>query len=228
MKKKEQFLSLVTTHIKVVFYRFVEFLRVTVRYYPIGRFLVTDVLLALQYLFQNPYRISKQFMLMQGANNPYSYGETPLTTLDLITRECRLLAKDIVIELGCGTGRTVFWLSSFTGCETIGIDCLPLFIQKAERVKKLMGLTKVNFRQEDFLKSDLRSATVIYLYGTTLEDETIHQLIKKFSSLKKGAKVITISYPLTDYSNPSFFKVEKKFQGSFPWGKADIYLNIRQ
>lgn len=227
-RPSHQLVILFYVHLKVAFYRCIELIRVIFRYYRIKSFLVADCLLAALYLFKSPYRVAKQFLLRQGALDPYAYGETPLTTLDHIVRECRLLAKDVVIELGCGNGRTVFWLACAVGCETIGIDFLPIFIQKAERVKKLARIHNINFKEEDFLTSDLRNATAIYLYGTTLDDDTIKCLVKRFSTLRKGTKVISVSYPLNDYADPSFFRVEKCFQATFPWGVADVYLNIRQ
>ena len=206
--------------------RLIESVRVVFRYYRNLRFVWLDCLLASQYLLKSPYRISKQFLKKRGESNIYAYGQTPLSTLDRIAKECRLLSKDVVYDFGCGTGRTTLWLTTFVRCRAIGIDFLPAFIKKAQKVQQVGKAHRVDFRAEDFLETDLKDATAIYLYGTCLEDEMIHKLIQRFMSLPRGTKVITVTYPLTDYSDE--FSVAKQFKGRFPWGKTNIYLNTRK
>lgn len=205
----------------------VEWLRVIFHYYRRLFFLYLDILLAAHYVFSNPHKVSKTFLKAKGEKNLYGYGETPLTTLDKICRQCRILSKDTIIELGCGSGRTLFWLHSFIKCRVIGVDFLPLFIKRAQRIVKWAKLDHIDFRNEDMLHTDLTHASVIYLYGTCLEDEVIEKLLKKFQTLPVATKVITVSYPLTDYCEGRLFRVEKSFMGNFPWGKAEIFLNIR-
>lgn len=204
-------MNLFWTHLRVFFYMCVENTKVAFRYYRKGRFFLTDRLIVSHFVWRNPYKIAK------------GYGITPLTTLDHIACECRLLSKDIVYDLGCGTGRTVFWLASFIGCQAIGIDRVDTFIDHASKVKNTLHVHNAAFLKEDFLKADLSQATAIYLYGTTLDETAIQALIQRFLTLKPGTKIITVSYPLTDYSDQ--FEVKKQFKGSFPWGMADIYLN---
>ncbi len=214
--------------LKTTCFRVYEWLRVAARYYTRDpRFLRIDLLLAAQYLVKSPHRISKAFLTQQRAENVYQFGETPLTTLDQIARACRILSDDVVYELVCGSARTCFWLRTFVQCRVIGIDYLPAFIQKARQVKKRARLHHIDFLQTDMLAVDLSPATVIYLYGTCLEDPVIEQLIECFTTLRSGTRVITVSYPLTDYCQGTRFKLAKSFPARFPWGIADIYLNIR-
>ena len=74
------------------------------------------------------------------------------------------------------------------------------------------------------LKSDLTKASVIYLYGTCLKDEAISTLLFSFKELKKGTKVVTVSYPLSDYTDA--FVLKKKFIASYPWGKTEVFIQI--
>lgn len=186
-----------------------------------------DLLLGAQYFFKSPHRISKTFLAKRGESNIYQFGETPLTTLDLIARNCRVLSHDVVYELGCGSGRTCFWLRSFVGCCAIGIDYLPSFIQKACSVKNKVHLSQIDFIHADMLTIDLSQATVIYLYGTCLEDSLIEKLIERFRFLRPATRVITVSYPLTEYCMGTLFKVTQTFPARFPWGTATVYLNER-
>jgi len=69
----------------------------------------------------------------------------------------------------------------------------------------------------------LPKASVIYLYGTCLQDAEIDHIIRKLEAFSQGTKVITISYPLVDYDTNAFH-MEKTFSVSFPWGETSAYL----
>lgn len=203
--------------IAIFFRKLWESYRVAWRYWRSPRFLLLDLNLGFRYVLRSSFGVSKR------APKPCVYGETPLTTLDRIARECRLLSKDVVYELGCGTGRTCFWLASFVKCHTVGIDFNAHFIDKARRVACMQPALSIEFREGDMFQTDLKGATAIYLYGTCLEDEEIDNLCERFRALPKGTKIITVSYPLTDYSDA--FTLEKEFSATYPWGTTSVYLN---
>ncbi len=208
------------------FFRLREALRVAMKYYPKSAlFLRCDLLLAWHYLFKNPHRHSKAFLAKKGATNLYQFGETPLTTLDTIARHAHILSNDLVYELGSGSGRTCFWLRTLINCRVVGIDYVPTFISKATSIKKQLNLRHIDFRHCDFLEVDYTPATVIYLYGTCLEDRIIHQLLNRFQTLHPGTRLITVSYPLTDYYQGKLFKLTHSFKARYPWGIATVYLN---
>ncbi|NGX61242.1 MAG: hypothetical protein K940chlam9_00725 [Chlamydiae bacterium] len=211
-------------NLRTTFFRLFQWVCTVLLYYRNGAFFLTDCLLATQYFFQNPHSVSKSILKKWGAADLYTYGETPLTTLDKMARECQLLSTDTVFELGCGTGRTIFWLAHFVGCKTVGIDLLPSFIKKAKRVQDWLSIPNVQFYEQDMLEVDLSVATFLYLYGTCLSEEFLHKLVPKFEKLKPGTRILSVSYPLTEYSNR--FEVTKEFSARFPWGKAACFLNV--
>lgn len=223
---KETFI-LLGLHFKTKLSNFIEYLRVAFKYYPRWTFFKIDTALLLSYLWTNPFRISKRFSLAKGEPEIYTYGETPLTTLERIAKECYLSAQDVVFELGCGRGRTCFWLNQFIGCTVVGIDYVPTFIAKAQQVKELFHVQGTSFHLEDLFQADLKGATVIYLYGTCYSDAQINQLIVHFSHLPVGTKIITVSYALTDFQPKISFKVMKVFSAPFTWGAADVYLQVK-
>jgi hypothetical protein len=53
-----------------------------------------------------------------------------------------------------------------------------------------------------------------------IEIEKIAQNMKKLPS---ATKIITVSYPLTDYF-PYGFKVQDQFEAEFNWGRTDVYV----
>lgn len=202
--------------------QFKEELKVRRLFYKNEAFSLCDQALCRYYLVQNPYKICSSFLKQKGEKEVHLYGETPLTTLEKIAKECDLGGEDYVIELGSGIGRGVFFLSSCFGCFVHGIEWIPHFVNQANQVKEKYGCQKVLFSCEDMLKSDLTKASVIYLYGTCLKDEAILTLLSSFKKLKKGTKVITVSYPLSDYTDA--FVLKKKFSAPYPWGEAEIFI----
>jgi SAM-dependent methyltransferase len=223
----KEYLALLWIHFVTQVGSTLQFLKVVRRYYTHFGFMQRDLFLLMSYLFDNPFSISKRFLEKKRSRTIYAYGETPLTSMERICKECPITPQDRVYELGCGRGRSCFWLNAFFHCQVVGIDEVPEFIQRATAIKNRFHLDQVEFLQEDFLTADYRDATVIYLYGTSLEEEMIKQLVKRFASLPVGTRVISVSYPLTEYMDDSSFEVMKRFSVPFPWGSADVYLQIK-
>jgi len=219
--------------------------------------------------FINPYRYNRKYLLkkgIKGTDEVYAYGETPLRTFTQIAHEAGVSSQDFFLELGSGRGRGALWLSFLIGCQVTGIEqmgffvrinklmltflsffyffLLPLnfFIKKEQSLKK----KKISFIQGDYLalEEPFKEATVIYLYGTNLEEDVLKKLIQKFkvlnstnfktktnkTEIKAGiktkikTKIITISYALSEYDQS--FKTQKEWEVVFPWGKTKAYLNF--
>jgi SAM-dependent methyltransferase len=220
--------TLLGINLKVKLRNLIEYARVVVNYYPDFKFCKMDTALLLSYFFKNPFRISKHFLIHKGESEIYTYGETPLTTLELISHNFGIAAHDTVFELGCGRGRTCFWLTQFIGCTVVGIDYVPSFIEKAQKIKDRFQVDKVTFRLEDLFQADLNGATVIYLYGTCFSEAHVDLLIEQFSQLPKKTKIITVSYALTDFQPEAPFQVVKQLTASFTWGETDVYLQVKK
>lgn len=220
----KDFIKLLGLHLTVQAKNFIEYLKVIAKYYSNWPFFKTDIGLQLIYLFDNPFSISKRFLIKKGEEDTYAYGETPLTTFETIAKECRIKPTDTFYELGCGRGRICFWIHSFIKCKTVGIDYIPEFVNRGNRIVNRLHLQNIQFRQENIIDTQFSDGTVFYLYGTCLEDAFIEKLAAKLALLPSGTKIITISYPLTDYSQK--FEVMKRFPAHFNWGTADVYLQV--
>jgi hypothetical protein len=207
-----------------------EEIKLRKRYDCNSQFRFIDKELRRAYFGLSPYVISKKFLKQKGEENVHVYGETPLTTLGMIATRCAISQDDYVVELGCGRGRGVFFLSCHFGCTVEGIEWISEFVDKAQEVAKkaksrLNCTLDITFSCQDMLKADLSNASVIYLYGTCLEDSSIARLLTSFRTLKKGAKVITVSYPITDYPNSDCFILKDSFIADYIWGKAEVFLH---
>lgn len=201
---------------------FCQELKVRRRYYVSKTFRVIDRSLSKAYRFKTPYTLSRKFLERKGEKEVHLYGETYLTTYETIGKECGLTTKDRVLELGCGRGRGVFFLTTYFGAKVHGVEWIPQFVGIAQSIASKFHLERATFSCEDFMHTDLSGYSVIYLFGTCLKDEEIKRLIKRFQTLPKGVKIVTVSYPLTEYS-PSF-TIKKEFSAPFPWGETHIYI----
>ena len=199
-----------------------EQLKVRRRFYSNTSFRDIDRALLKAYRFKNPYTLSRKFLKKKGEQDVHLYGETYLTTYEKMGVACGLTANDRVLELGCGRGRGVFFLSHYFGARVHGVEWIPQFVDSAQSIATKYSSWRTTFACEDFMDTDLKDYTVIYLFGTSLKDAEVERLIQRFHTLKKGTKIITVSYPLTEY-HPSF-TIKKEFSAPFPWGEAQIYI----
>lgn len=198
--------------------------RVRKKYYQDPFFASLDHFLLKQYRFESPYQISKNYLIEEGAEEIYTYGETPLETYEEIAKKGNLTSKDTFLELGCGRGRGMFFLSHFYQCQVIGIEKIPSFFQKGQLCKERFNMKKTTFLLGNMLELPLPPASFVYLYGTCLAEEEIRRLLEQFSIFPQHTKIITVSYPLSEYDKKERFKVIEQFPLCFPWGKTEGYF----
>jgi SAM-dependent methyltransferase len=229
MGKIGDFFTLLSLKFVVTWRNFVEYITVIRRYYVDKEFRQIDIYLLRNYLMQNPYRMSKEFLKEKGEGNIYQYGETPLTTLDKIAKECDIGAKDRFYELGSGRGRSCFWIHCFRKCRgVIGVEYIPAFVKIAAKTCRVYQVEGVKFIYRNILDADMSDATVIYFYGTSSETAFILKLIDKLKNLPSGTRIITVSYPLTNYTTETLFEIRKVFSCQFTWGETEVYLQVRK
>ncbi len=188
------------------------------RFYSNQRYRELDQSLRKAYAWKNPYRICKEYLREAKAEEIHAYGETPITTMARIAKECAIGVRDLVVELGAGRGRAALFLAEYVGCAVKAYEQVPEFAHRLRNLK----IERVEVVQGDFFQEKSFEADVIYLYGTMLSDREISHLAQH---LPRSAKIITVSYSLEDYSGD--YRVIKSFPGRFPWGETQVYLNER-
>ncbi|MDN3508651.1 MAG: methyltransferase domain-containing protein [Candidatus Neptunochlamydia sp.] len=193
------------------------------RYYHDHSFSSLDRAILTAYIFKNPYTISKNYLKNRNEKEIHTYGETPLMTYEKIAQEAEIEPTDTFLELGSGRGRGVLFLHHFFKCQVIGIERIPQFVKLSQYLSHKYHQGRVTFICADMLKGELPEATVVYLYGTALTDQEITTLVQKLKRYPKGTKIISISYPLTDYDENAF-QIEKTFPVSFLWGGTEAYV----
>jgi hypothetical protein len=208
------------TFFLVRLYNLKDFLRTVFRYYRKPKFALLDLSLLLSYFLKSPYRIGREF------NEVEPYGETPLATMEEICKACPIGPEDVVFELGSGRGRTSFWLAFFQPCKhVVGVEYIPQFVKKASKLASIFKVRNVEFRNVDMSTTDLEKATWIYLFGTALPDDTIMTLLRRFESLPRGAKIITVSYSLLEYAKSDSIMLIKTIDVEFAWGITTAFIH---
>jgi SAM-dependent methyltransferase len=200
IKKIAEACELFYLHFAVKGYEWVEQRRVRKLFYHNPCYRALDIALLKG---PNPYRLKEAF----------PYGETPLTSLKQIADRFGLKSEDRVVDLGCGRGRGVFFLAEHYGCQVQGIDKMASFIERAEKLKRDHRIQNAAFICGDMREFDCSGATFVFFYGTTFSEEFVREL-----RFPRGAKIVTVSYPLEG------FEVRDRFTVSFPWGVGDVYL----
>jgi predicted RNA methylase len=168
----------------------------------------------------------------------YQYGETPLLTIQKIAQYANIGEGDCVFELGCGTGRCAFWLAYFTGCRVIAIEQIPDFVDFSNKLIENNNFLKesIRFIRDDFFSADLSQATVIYCYGSKMDNGQIESLILNLGKVRPGTVIITVSYSLNEIiastQNRSIaqedFPITIQFDAEFFWGKATVFIQKKR
>ncbi|MGI9274522.1 MAG: class I SAM-dependent methyltransferase [Endozoicomonas sp.] len=208
-----------------------EALQICRSYFSSWQFARAFLWLKLLYLVDDPYRVSRRYCKQQGEADCYQYGETPLTTLHSIMERVMTrfggnngeLLDCHVFELGAGSGFTSIWLNSVLGCRVTAIDQVPAFCRRLAGTARRFGLEGIEARCEDYLQADLSGATIVYLYGSNLDDPVIRQLADRLAELPSGTIVISVSYSLLSYI-PEAFKLSEQFPAQFFWGEAEVFI----
>ncbi|WP_108624401.1 class I SAM-dependent methyltransferase [Candidatus Similichlamydia epinepheli] len=184
-----------------------------------------DFVLFFLYLFSSPYRICRLFWEKEKgqdylANVPY--GETPLSTWKIICSEACIGVEDVLLDLGCGRGRLLFWSLSRIGCRVIGIDSVPFFISRANFLVRILRIKQARFLVEDICSAPLEQATVIYFYASISDDELFLDLAVWLTRLSHRPLIITVGQSLVEFI-PSF-SIEKEIKQDFGWGQTVVYF----
>jgi hypothetical protein len=182
------------------------------------------MLLFISYLSDGPYLLVKR-EAKRAPVLPQNliYGETPCLTIKKILEDAGIKPTDHFVDLGCGRGLTVFFVNLYFQIPSTGIEVLPTFVKRAEKLSKTLGLTQVNFIKENLswvTLEDIGKGTIFYLTGTTFEDELLAKIASRLELLPVGVKLISLSDAIPSIQ----FQVTKVKSYYFSWGKTDVYF----
>jgi hypothetical protein len=180
-----------------------------------------QALLGMFYFFDPPYRIIRRF---KGQSHVHCgdliYGETPLLTFRRIMRTLTLKGGETFFDLGCGRGLPCFYARYLLDMPSAGIDLVAEFVERAEKMKRILKLGRLAFTRGSFLEADLPAGAIFYLAGTTFDDSTVADLTERLVRIPGRITVISLSRELP---SPRF-KTVHCGQYKFSWGLSHVYI----
>ncbi len=122
---------------------------------------------------------------------------TPQALVDKMLDMAKVTAKDYVIDLGSGDGRTVITAAK-RGAKALGIEYNPDMVELSKRNAAKEGVSdKASFVKADLFESDFSQAQVITMF--LLPDINI-RLRPKILDLKPGTRIVSNSFTMGDWS----------------------------
>ena len=121
---------------------------------------------------------------------------TPQAVVDKMLDLARVTAKDYLIDLGSGDGRTVITAAK-RGAHALGIEYNPDMVALSKRNAEAAGVTdRAQFMQADLFETDLSKATVITMF--LLPDINL-KLRPKLLGLKPGTRIVSNTFTMGDW-----------------------------
>ena len=118
---------------------------------------------------------------------------TPQVLVDKMLDLANVTAKDYVMDLGSGDGRTVITAAK-RGATAVGIEYNPDMVELSKRNAAKEGVTgKASFMKADLFETDLSKATVITMF---LLPSINLKLRPKILGLKPGTRVVSNSFTM--------------------------------
>lgn len=121
---------------------------------------------------------------------------TPQALVDKMLDMAKVTAKDYVMDLGSGDGRTVITAAK-RGARATGIEYNPEMVKLSQANAKNEGVTgRAEFKKADLFQTDLSKATVITMF--LLPDINL-KLRPKLLNLKPGTRVVSNTFTMGDW-----------------------------
>ena len=98
--------------------------------------------------------------------------------------------------------------------RTIGIDLIPEYIERANKIRSFMKLDYMVFVEVDIRKVDYRDADIVYMYGTCFPEDFVQSMVDIWEEdLKEGTMILTTSYSLESFSKTK--RIQKNTRENF-------------
>jgi len=125
---------------------------------------------------------------------------TPDDLVNKMLEIAEVTAKDFVIDLGSGDGRTVIAAAKL-GARALGIEYNPEMVELSKKNAIEAGVSgKTKFIQADLFECDLSEATVITMF---LLPEINLKLRPRLLDLKPGTRIVSNTFTMEDWE-PDF------------------------
>jgi hypothetical protein len=147
--------------------------------------------------FAQPQSAKKEYQPQVGQEGKdVIWVPTPEALVEKMLDMAKVTAKDSVIDLGSGDGRTVI-AAAKRGARAHGIEYNPDMVELSKRNAAKAGVSdRASFAKADLFESDLSQATVITMF--LLPDINL-RLRPKLLDMKPGIRVVSNSFTMGDW-----------------------------
>ncbi len=150
---------------------------------------------------------------------PIFYGmpwtPSPRKRIRKALRMARLREGETLYDLGSGDGRVLILAAKEFNARAVGVEINPLHCLYARIVAWIQGVSpRVRLRCKNLYHADFSDADVVYLYFTSPPNKEIQERLQ--TSLRKGARVVALSFDFTDWQPDSLDKRSLIFVYTMP------------
>jgi SAM-dependent methyltransferase len=132
---------------------------------------------------------------------------TPQALVDKMLDMGKVTARDYVIDLGSGDGRTVITAAK-RGATAVGIEYNPDMVAISEKAAAKEGVSeRAKFMKADLYAADLSKATVITMF---LLPEINLKLRPKLLDLKPGTRLVSNSFTMGEWQHDRSVNANEK------------------
>jgi cyclopropane fatty-acyl-phospholipid synthase-like methyltransferase len=127
------------------------------------------------------------------------YLPTPAEVVTAMLRMANVGRGDVVYDLGSGDGRIVIAaVKEFGAARGVGVELDAIRVQEANENARRAGVKdRVEFRRQDVMETDIRSATVVALYMGQAMNLKLRP--KLMTELKAGSRVVSHAFDMGDW-----------------------------
>jgi len=159
---------------------------------------------------------------------------TPQALVDRMLDIGKVTAKDYLIDLGSGDGRTVI-TAARRGARALGIEYNPDMVALARRNAEQAGVgARARFMKADLFETDFSKATVVTMF---LLPEINIKLRPKILDLRPGTRIVSNSFDMGDweadrsvtadhdcssYCRAFLWIVPAKVEGTWRWDGGEL------
>jgi hypothetical protein len=146
---------------------------------------------------------------------------TSLTLAERMLDLAKVTAKDYVIDLGSGDGRTVITAAK-RGARALGIEYNPDLVELSKRNAQREGVTaRAEFVKADLFESDFSKATVITMF--LLPDINL-KLRPKLLEMKPGTRVVSNTFTMGEWEADETITIDNATGCENSWCTALLWI----
>jgi SAM-dependent methyltransferase len=122
---------------------------------------------------------------------------TPADVVEVMLNMAKVGPGDVVYDLGCGDGRIVI-AAARRGARGVCVDIDPVRIRESRENARAAGLAgRIEFRNEDLLKTGLSDATVVMLFLSSRMNLALRPRLGE--ALAPGARIVSHWHDMGDW-----------------------------